>query len=87
MFFNSENDFSIVIFFSGSQNDASIWESSELKEALDSGALNLPQSTGNVKFHVLGDEIFSLTERLMKPYAKTSHQPASEKIFNYRYKC
>ena len=57
-----------------------------MKAKLIDGSLSLPDSIGNVKFHVLGDEIFPLSERLMKPYARSFPLSASEKIFNYRYK-
>jgi hypothetical protein len=73
-----------IIHSKGSENDASIWDSSEMKAHLYGGTLNLPDSSDNVQFHLLGDEIFPLTERLMKPYSKTHHLTASEKIFNYR---
>ena len=68
----------------GSANDARVWQDSNIKEALDSGALNLPQTTGNIKYHFIGDDIFPLSLTLMKPYTRGDHMEVKEKIFNYR---
>ena len=75
-----------INYFKGSENDASIWQNCDFKEALDTGKLNLPKSDGDIKHHLLGDDIFGLTERLMKPYARNHDgMTVSQKIFNYRY--
>ena len=73
-----------AIYFLGSQNDATIWEQSDLKRALDSWYLNLPEGTENVQFHILGDDIFPLSTRLMKPFGRNKQLTAAQKIFNYR---
>jgi hypothetical protein len=69
----------------GCVNDAQIWDSSKLKQALDSGSLNLPQdSPDGVSYHFIADDIFPLGKRMMKPYARTDDIDIPEKIFNYR---
>jgi len=69
----------------GSNNDASIWHQSQLKEALDSGVLNLPPPNQDISYHFLGDEIFPLSLTLMKPFSRASQLGAKEKIYNYRF--
>ena len=70
----------------GSFSDARIWQDSKLKQALDSGALNLPDPVGNINYHFIGDDIFPLTVSLMKPFSRGAAEMApAEKIFNYRY--
>ena len=70
----------------GSFSDARIWQDSKLKEALDGGALNLPDPVGDIHYHFIGDDIFPLTTSLMKPFSRgAADMTPSEKIFNYRY--
>ena len=70
--------------FSGSANDARIWNDSKLKQALDNGSLQLPPGDGNVNFHFLGDDIFGLNKCLMKPFTRHDGMSFLQKIFNYR---
>jgi hypothetical protein len=69
----------------GSNNDAKVWQDSNIKKALDTGALNLPKSNGKINHHFIGDDIFPLTPTLMKPYTRGDQMAIKEKIFNYRY--
>ncbi len=69
----------------GSNNDAKVWNDSTLKQALDKGHLHLPPGDGNIEFHFIGDDIFPLSTRLIKPYTRGDHLGVSEKIYNYRY--
>lgn len=68
----------------GSTNDAKVWQESSIKKALDSGALNLPQANGSIKYHFIGDDIFPLSLTLMKPFSRGDQMELKEKIFNYR---
>jgi DDE superfamily endonuclease len=99
VFYNYKGTFSIVLFAlvdanyqflyvdigkPGSTNDAKVWQNSEIKKALDSQELNLPQTTGKVQYHFIGDDIFPLGPTLMKPYTRNDQMATKEKIFNYR---
>ena len=99
VFYNYKGTFSIVLFAlvdanyqfifvdigqPGSRSDASIWQDSKLRQALDSGALNLPDPVGSTNFHFIGDEIFPLMPNLMKPFARRDKLNISEKVYNYR---
>jgi len=72
----------------GGSNDSGIYNRSVLKEALQTGQLNLPAIPENdpleVPFHLIGDDAFSLPETMMKPYPHKSLDP-QERIFNYRF--
>jgi hypothetical protein len=71
----------------GGSNDAGIFSRCSLKAALDSGELNLPdiahEDPLQVKYHLLGDDAFGLTDTLMKPYPNKSNE-AKERVFNFR---
>jgi DDE superfamily endonuclease len=60
----------------GKISDATIWENSKLKESLLKNSLNIPSPTflpeTNVKipYHIIGDDIFPLTNYMMKPYPR-----------------
>jgi hypothetical protein len=69
----------------GSNNDAKVWQDSNIKKALNTGALNLPKSNGKINHHFIGDDIFRLTLTLMKPYTRGDQLAIKKKIFNYRY--
>ena len=100
LFRNYKSSFSLVLFAitdshykflfcdvgnPGSANDAFIWNNSTFKERLDAGDLGLPQDENEkVKFHLLGDDIFALSETLMKPYPRSNLEP-KQLIFNYRH--
>jgi hypothetical protein len=67
----------------GSVSDARIWQDSILKKALDNGDLNLPDPSGGINYHFIGDDIFPLTLHLMKPFTRGDQMEVAEKIFNY----
>ncbi len=53
----------------GSCNDAAIWSCCNLKKLVDDNNLGLPNdSSERVKYHLVGDDIFPLHERLLKPF-------------------
>ena len=74
----------IFIYFSGSENDAKIWNDSKLKMALDNGSLHLHPSEGTIDFHFIGDDIFGMTKSFMKPFTRHDGMSFLHKIFNYR---
>ncbi|XP_059094126.1 uncharacterized protein LOC131889133 [Tigriopus californicus] len=69
----------------GSGNDAGVMQVSSLNEALRSGALNLPSLPHyiGVEYHLIGDDAFGFTTRLVKPYPSRG-LTAEQRIFNYR---
>lgn len=75
----------------GRASDASIWKSCDIKLALSSEAnsLNLPSPkplpgrSQKVPFVLTGDDAFSLTTFLMKPFPQTG-LTNEQRIFNYR---
>lgn len=71
----------------GSNNDASIWNNSDFKEAHDRGNIQFPAvPRGRIPFHLLGDDAFGMTSSLMKPYPRSCTTLSnSEKVFNYRF--
>ena len=74
---------------SGRAGDAGIYTDSDLKKALDDNSLNLPESTSihgiaeKIHYHIVGDDAFSLSLRMMKPYPHRNMDKA-KRIFNYR---
>ncbi len=72
----------------GASNDAGIFDRSNLKDALHSGELGLPAVPPDdplqVPYHLLADDAFGLSERVMKPYPNKSTE-ARQKVFNYRF--
>jgi hypothetical protein len=72
----------------GASNDAGVFSKSSLYSSLESGSLNLPDiSTEDplqVNYHILADDAFGLTTRLMKPYPLRNLEPAA-RVFNYRF--
>ncbi len=98
MFRNYKGTFSLVLFAicdsqykflycnvgcAGSANDAAIWLNSAFKKKLEEGQLGCPSSPSYVKYHVVGDDIFGLSETLMKPFPRRNLN-RKELIFNYR---
>ena len=64
---------------------------SSMGEAFENNAINVPQSreindsTGDVPYFLVGDEIFPLKKWLMRPYPGTSLSEEENKIYNYRH--
>lgn len=75
-------------FFTGSQNDATVFNYSDLNQLLASSSANLPPdeifSNFNIPYHLLGDGGLPLKKYLMVPYARGPYTPYSETIFNRR---
>ena len=73
----------------GSQSDCQIFNSSELKEALEDGSLNLPPADAMpnddqpTPYFILGDDAFALKSYLMKPYPYRG-MTREQRIYNYR---
>lgn len=75
---------------SGRAGDAGIYTDSDLKKALDENSLNLPKPTSihgiagkKIHYHIVGDDAFSLSLQMMKPYPHRNMDKA-KRIFNYR---
>ncbi|XP_041863337.1 putative nuclease HARBI1 [Melanotaenia boesemani] len=74
----------------GRAGDAGIFANSALKKALSENSLNLPPaeeidgiSPSKINYHIVGDDAFPLSLKLMKPYPhRNLDQP--KQIFNYR---
>lgn len=72
------------IGMNGRMSDGGVWSRSKFQEELNSDKLNLP-SADPFPFHIVGDNAFPLSCKLMKPYAQISLENCVEKrIFNYR---
>lgn len=72
----------------GKQNDAGIFESSNLEHRITTGTgniptfENLPNRTVKIPFVVLGIEAYPLLPYLMKPFTRVGDYPADKKRFN-----
>ncbi|XP_057290913.1 uncharacterized protein LOC130613611 [Hydractinia symbiolongicarpus] len=73
----------------GRNSDGGIWDQCNLKKALDSGSLNLPEvcnlpgRNNKVPYVITGDDAFPLKNYLMKPYPQ-KNLTVNKRIFNYR---
>ena len=99
MFRNYKGTFSLVLFAicdfryrflyasigcAGSANDAAIWRETEFKRRLDRKELGVPDAPRQgISYHLVGDDIFGLSETLMKPFPRRNLN-RRELIFNYR---
>ena len=74
---------------SGRAGDAGVFSRSTLKEALTRETLHLPPPvtkdglTEKLPYHIVGDDAFPLSERIMKPYPQRDLDKP-KRIFNYR---
>ena len=75
---------------SGRAGDAGLFNDSLLRNALTENALNIPPpiniegiSGGKINYHIVGDDAFSMTKTMMKPYPHR-HLDKTKRIFNYR---
>ena len=73
----------------GSASDATVFNASELKEAIENGTLGmppdepLPMDDRPMPYFIIGDDAFPLRTWLMKPFSRR-HMPNDERLFNYR---
>ncbi|CAH1983683.1 unnamed protein product [Acanthoscelides obtectus] len=73
----------------GKNSDSSIFQDSTLYRSLENNTLNipgpkpLPGTTTPVEHVIVGDGAFGISNKIMKPYARTN-MTHKKKIFNYR---
>ena len=73
----------------GRAGDAGVFADSTLKQALTSNSLDLPSSStisgisSKIEYHIVGDDAFPLTMRIMKPYPHRN-LVKEKRIYNYR---
>ena len=73
----------------GRNSDGGIWDRCALKESIENGSLNLPDSINlpglfyDIPYVITGDKAFPLTNYLMKPYPRIN-LTVEKRIFNYR---
>ncbi|KAI0221825.1 hypothetical protein LSAT2_026913 [Lamellibrachia satsuma] len=73
----------------GRAGDAGVFAESSLKVALEKNTLNLPSAEtidgipNKIQYHIVGDDAFPLSEKIMKPYPQRNLDK-SKRIFNYR---
>ncbi len=76
----------------GSASDAQIFNSSELRECIESGDIGLladvplPNDDRPTPFFIIGEDTFPLCAWLMKPFSRRNME-MDECIFNYRLSC
>ena len=82
----------------GRIRDGGVFRATDLCEDLETNSLGLPDprplpvpghgqfdpNSGPIPFLLVGDQAFSLSPYLMKPYKHEPHLPEEKKIFNYR---
>lgn len=67
----------------GSTNDSGTWFFSQLKDAMDRNALNLPSvPDGQLQDHLIGDGAYPLGERMLVPFQSVGCK--SKDVYNYR---
>ncbi|KYN12331.1 hypothetical protein ALC57_15503, partial [Trachymyrmex cornetzi] len=88
---DAKNRFTIVdIGAEGRQSDGGVFENSGLPHLLETNALHIPLPTRlnntdlEFPYVLLGDEAFSLSTYMMRPYPRSAQLNISRKIFNYR---
>lgn len=73
----------------GTAGDAQVFNSSELREAIEAGILNLPppdelpNDDKDMPYFLVGDDAFALKKWLMKPFS-LKNLTREQRIFNYR---
>ena len=70
----------------GRAGDAGVFADSALIKALGTKFLGLPDAVAlqGILHHIVGDDVFPLNVRLMKPYLYQNLEKKREDIFNYR---
>lgn len=78
------------MYFTGSLNDAGIFQSSNLGRALAANEIDIPERTmlpnTNIQcpFYFIGDGGFPLKKYSLKPYVRTRMMSVEQRIFNIR---
>lgn len=68
----------------GRISDGGVWSRSKFQKSLNQGKLNLPPANP-FPFHIVGDNAFPLSCKLMKPYPQTALENCIQnRVFNYR---
>lgn len=73
----------------GHQSDCQIYNGSEIKQALDTGALNLPapdplpNDDQDMPYFFIGDDAFPLRDSMMKPFSQRGLN-LEKRVYNYR---
>ena len=104
MYYNYKGSFSIILLAlvdadykflwvdvgaNGSASDAQLFNSCELKEAIERGDINfpdpnpLPIDDQDMPYFLVGDDAFALRTWTMKPFSKRNLS-REERLFNYR---
>lgn len=69
----------------GRVSDGGVWNRCQLKQLIGENRIGLPISD-NLPYHIIGDDAFPLSTRLLKPYPQKSlFFDQNKRIFNYRY--
>ena len=105
-YFNYKKTFSIVLLAvcdsnykftlvdigdAGRQSDSGVYNASSLGHAIESNALDFPESeiiegngTEKLPFVFVGDEAFPLKPHMMRPYPRRNDLSYEESVYNYR---
>lgn len=74
----------------GRISDGGVFKNSTLYAALEEKSLNIPEEKSlpnrnkPVPYILLGDEAFSLSEYLLKPFPRSTKLTAKQRVFNFR---
>ncbi|XP_031788657.1 uncharacterized protein LOC107981186 [Nasonia vitripennis] len=74
----------------GCNSDSSVFKQTDLSRLLENNRINIPKprkiTNTNIQtsFVYVNDEIFGLSEHIMKPFSRRRDLGKEEKIFNYR---
>lgn len=80
------------MYFTGSCSDASIFAYTDLSTKIRNNELDTPASLPlsntdvNLPLAFVADEIFGMSNNLLKPYSRRQRLGYTERIFNYRLK-
>jgi len=72
----------------GRCSDGGIFSNSSIKYGLETGTLDIPPTRKvgerSLPYVLVGDEAYSLSKYLMRPYPRSSNLDLKKKVFNYR---